>query len=112
MYPLKAYVGAANFIAYDASNAERIAGRTGFSQSMNERLILTNWIRTAAFTLHGILVLWMVASVMLAACDRAELKSMHARAQTPTELHIPQNPTGLPRQGQHVALAIILREDQ
>ena len=37
---------------------EKLAG--SFDADVQQRLILTNWLRTAAWTLRGVLILWMV----------------------------------------------------
>lgn len=37
---------------------------TGFNEQAYRELILTNWIRTAAWSLRGILSLWMVFKLM------------------------------------------------
>ena len=41
---------------------KRLAG--GYNRDAHKRLVLTNWIRTAAWSLRAILVLWMSGNVM------------------------------------------------
>jgi len=42
---------------------ERI-GREGFSAQIHQQVIANNWVRTAAITAHGLLLVWMVLRVM------------------------------------------------
>ncbi len=37
---------------------------TGFDDAAHRALVLTNWLRTAAWTLRSLLVLWMVAAMV------------------------------------------------
>lgn len=36
----------------------------GFDLAAHRRLVLTNWIRTAAWTLHGVLTVWAIHAAM------------------------------------------------
>jgi hypothetical protein len=36
----------------------------GYSEILIQRIITTNWIRTAAWTINGLLLLWMTATVI------------------------------------------------
>jgi hypothetical protein len=36
----------------------------GFDDAAHRTLVLTNWLRTAAWTLRSLLVLWMVAAMV------------------------------------------------
>jgi len=36
----------------------------GFDAGLHDRLVATNWVRTAAWTLRAGLVLWMLAAIL------------------------------------------------
>jgi hypothetical protein len=39
-------------------------GREGFSQTLHTQVIANNWVRTAAITAHGLLLVWMTVRIM------------------------------------------------
>jgi hypothetical protein len=42
---------------------------TGFDTHVHQRLVSTNWLRTAAWSLRGLLVLWMACCIADGGCD-------------------------------------------
>ncbi len=49
------------FVQGPAHNA---LARDGYSETLIRRVITTNWLRTAAWTINGLLLLWMTAMVI------------------------------------------------
>jgi hypothetical protein len=41
--------------------AHSALARNGYSESLIQRIIATNWIRTVAWTINGLLLIWMTA---------------------------------------------------
>lgn len=44
--------------------AHNCLARDGYSENLIRRIITTNWLRTVAWTINGLLLLWMTASVI------------------------------------------------
>jgi len=39
-------------------------GQEGFSEALHQQVIANNWVRTAAITAHGVLLVWMTVRIM------------------------------------------------
>jgi len=44
--------------------AHNALARDGYSEALIQRIITTNWLRTVAWTINGVLLLWMTAIVI------------------------------------------------